>query len=163
MWPTDFSKIRLRPGGLTYIYNISTGYFFKPPFGMDIPKGKSFNPYYDHMIIGMPRQLHDGLIEYEDGTPASAPQMAFDVSNFISYMQRRGGYKRPDKMVRMYMFITGFALIYPFKYFKTKAYYRNLLCVRWEMYSVRDGLYYKHFKTGSANSRSYQFRGTMWA
>jgi len=34
----------------------------------------------------MPRQLHDGLIEYEDGTPASAPQMAFDVANFISYM-----------------------------------------------------------------------------
>jgi len=25
------------------------------------------------MIIGMPRQLHDGLIDYEDGTPASTP------------------------------------------------------------------------------------------
>jgi ubiquinol-cytochrome c reductase cytochrome c1 subunit len=61
------------------------------------------------------------------------------------------------------MLITGFFLLFPFKYFKTKAYYRNLLCLRWEMYSVRDGLYYKHFKTGSANARAYQFRGVMWA
>ena len=28
----------------------------------------------------MPRQLYDGLIDYEDGTPASAPQMANDVA-----------------------------------------------------------------------------------
>lgn len=40
---------------------------------MDIPKGKHFNPYFDHMIIGMPRQLHDGMIDYDDGTPASTP------------------------------------------------------------------------------------------
>jgi ubiquinol-cytochrome c reductase cytochrome c1 subunit len=52
VWPTDFSKIKLRPGGINYIYNISTGYHFTPPFGMDVPKGKSFNPYFDHMIIG---------------------------------------------------------------------------------------------------------------
>merc|ERR1719195_2308416 len=30
-------------------------------------------PYNDHMIIAMPPQLHDGMIEYEDGTPSSAP------------------------------------------------------------------------------------------
>lgn len=89
--------------------------------------------------------------------------MAFDVSNFIAYMQRRTGYKRPDKMTRAYMVLFGFAILYPFKFFKTKAFYRNLLSVRWEMYAVRDGLYYKHFKTGGFNSRAYQFRGTLWA
>ncbi len=55
VWPTDFSKIRLRPGGLNYIYNILTGYHYKAPKGLDVPKGKSFNPYFDHMIIGMAR------------------------------------------------------------------------------------------------------------
>jgi cytochrome c1 len=25
------------------------------------------------MIIAMPPQLHDGMIEYDDGTPASGP------------------------------------------------------------------------------------------
>ena len=28
VWPTDFSKIRFRPGGLNYIYNILTGYHY---------------------------------------------------------------------------------------------------------------------------------------
>ena len=42
-------------GGLNYIYNVLTGYHYKAPHGMDVPKGKHFNPYFDHMIIGMPR------------------------------------------------------------------------------------------------------------
>ena len=54
----------MRPGGINYIYNILTGYNFQPPYGIDVPKGKHFNPYFDHMIIGMPRQLFDGLIDY---------------------------------------------------------------------------------------------------
>jgi ubiquinol-cytochrome c reductase cytochrome c1 subunit len=81
------------------VYNILTGYHYKAPQGMDVPKGKSFNPYFDHMIIGMPRQLYDGLLDYEDGTPASTPQMAYDVTNFINYVQRRVGYRKPDKYV----------------------------------------------------------------
>lgn len=55
VWPVDLSKIRLRPGGVNYIYNLLTGYHYKSPYGIDIPKGKYFNPYFDHMIIGMPR------------------------------------------------------------------------------------------------------------
>lgn len=139
-----------------------TGYHYKPPKGIDIPKGKSFNPYFDHMILGMPRQLVDGLLEYDDGTPASAPQMAYDVSNFINFVQRRAGYRRPDKQVRLWMVATGVLMLWPFKYLKTKAYYRNLLSVRWEMYAVRDGVYYNHFKKGGRNSRGDQFRGAYW-
>jgi len=60
------------------------------------------------------------------------------------------------------MVLTGCALLYPFKYLKTKAYYRNLLSVRWEMYAVRDGVYYKHFKHGGKNSRAHQFRGNYF-
>ena len=52
------------------------------------------------LLIGMARQLHDGLLDYDDGTPASTPQMAYDVSNFIGFMQRRSGYRHPDKMVK---------------------------------------------------------------
>jgi ubiquinol-cytochrome c reductase cytochrome c1 subunit len=61
------------------------------------------------------------------------------------------------------MILTGFALIFPFSYFKNRAFYRNLLSVRWEMYAVRDGVYYNHFKKGMKNSRAIQFRGTYWA
>lgn len=66
-------------------------------------------------------------------------------------------------MVRFYMIFTGVCLLLPFKYLKTRAYFRNLLSVRWEMYAVRDGVYYNHFKTGARNSRAYQFKGKVWA
>ncbi len=39
----------------------------------------------------------------------------------------------------------------------------NKMIVRWEMYAVRDGIYYNHFRKGARNSRAYQFRGKVWA
>jgi len=57
-WPADFSKIRLRPGGINYIYNILTGYGYTAPGGVDVPEGKYFNPYFDHFVIGMPRVFY---------------------------------------------------------------------------------------------------------
>lgn len=162
VWPTDFSKLRLRPGGMNYIYNILTGYHFKAPFGLDVPQGKYFNPYFDHMVIGMPRQLYDGLLDYEDGTPASTPQMAYDVSNFINYVQRRAGYQRPDKAVRRFMIITGILLMAPIGFIRTKCLLNSLMCVRWEAYAVRDGLYYKHFKKSVRNSRANATRNNLY-
>ena len=73
------------------------------------------------MIIGMPRQLRDGLLDYEDGTPASTPQMANDVANFIFFMQRRVGWRRNDKMARQTMVMFGILLLLPLKYLKTKG------------------------------------------
>lgn len=90
----------------------------------------SYRRYFDHMIIGMPRQLYDGLIEYEDGTPASTPQMANDVSNFITFMQRRTGHSYPDKQIRKWMLVVGFLLLFPLRYLKTHAYYRSILSNR---------------------------------
>lgn len=82
------------------------------------------------MIIGMPRQLHDGLIDYEDGTPASTPQMANDVSNFLFFLQRRSGWRRSDKKVRQTMTLIGILMLLPFAYVKTQGYFRSLLCTR---------------------------------
>jgi len=163
VWPTDFSKIRLRPGSIVYVYNILTGYNFKQPYGTDVPKGKYFNPYFDHMIIGMPRQLYDGLIDYDDGTPASTPQMAYDVTNFISYMQRRVGGKRPDRMFRYYLITFAMICLTPLRYVLTNATFRNFLSYRFEAYAVRDGLYYKHFRTGQKSIKAHYWRGKVWA
>lgn len=163
VWPTDFSKIRMRPGGINYIYNILTGYHYNNPAGVDVPKGKYFNPYFDHMVIGMPRQLFDGMIDYKDGTPVSAPQMAYDVSNFISYMNRRAGGKYPDRVYRLWVVMAGIALLYPLRYLKVKAHFRSLLSIRNEMYSVRDGVYYKHFRYGQKQTKALYWKGKMWA
>jgi len=102
------------------------------------------------------------LVDYEDGTPASTPQMAYDVSTFIAYMQRRTGARKPDFHVLWHMIWTGVLLLTPFKFWKTKALYKNLLCMRYEMYAVRDGVYYHHLKKGMKNSRAHQYRHTMF-
>lgn len=114
------------------------------------------------MIIGMPRQLHDGMLEYEDGTPASTPQMANDVANFLFFMQRRVGWRRNDKMVRQSMVMFGILLLFPLKYLKTQGYFRSLLCTRTEAYAVRDNLGYKHWKTGMRSIKALHYRGAYW-
>lgn len=114
------------------------------------------------MIIGMTRQLNDGMIEFEDGTPASTPQMANDVANFITYMQRREGYKRPDKQVRKTMVALGLLLIYPIKWIKMGGYTRAMLSYRTEAYAVRDSLSYKHWKTGMKSVKAVNYRGNYW-
>lgn len=43
------------------------------------------DPYFPGGAIGMARVLYDGLVEYEDGTPATTSQMAKDVVTFLSW------------------------------------------------------------------------------
>jgi ubiquinol-cytochrome c reductase cytochrome c1 subunit len=114
------------------------------------------------MIIGMRRPLSDGLIDYEDGTPASTPQMANDVANFIFFMQRRDGHRRNDKLARQTMIFLGMLLILPIRYVRTKGLYRNLLSTRTEAYAIRDGLGYKHWKTGMRSNKAYHYRNEYW-
>lgn len=57
----------------------------------DLPEGHAeggayFNPYAQSGAIMMPRPLYDGMIEYKDGTPASTPQMAADVTSFLIWL-----------------------------------------------------------------------------
>jgi ubiquinol-cytochrome c reductase cytochrome c1 subunit len=60
------------------------------------------------------------------------------------------------------MIMTGFLLCLPFAYLKTAGFYRNLISVRYEMYAVRDGLYYKNFKSGQNSVRAFNYRGNFW-
>jgi len=84
--PPDLSLIvKARHGGVDYIWNLLTGYPEDPPAGAQVQSGLSFNPYFPGTGIGMARVLYDGLIEYEDGTPASGSQMAKDVAEFLNW------------------------------------------------------------------------------
>ena len=160
--PQDFSKIRLRPGNINYIYNILTGYNYNAPYGLDVPKGKYFNPYFDHMIIGMPRQLYDGMIDYDDGTPTSTPQMAYDVATYITYMQRRSGGKNPDRQMRQHSVFFSCALMVPLLIFALKGNFKNYMSYRQEIYAVRDGIYYSHFKSGMKSTVAQRLRGKYY-
>ena len=84
--PPDLSLIvKARHGGCNYIFSLLTGYPEEPPAGAHVQSGLYFNPYFPGTGIAMPQQLYDGLVEYEDGTPATASQMAKDVVEFLNW------------------------------------------------------------------------------
>jgi ubiquinol-cytochrome c reductase cytochrome c1 subunit len=141
VWPPDLSKATSHnPGLINYPYNLMTGYHYNPPFGLDVPEGRHFNPYYDHMIIAMPPQLHDGMIEYDDGTPASAPQMAHDVSEYLMFVSRA---KVPDTKMFIYLVLGITFTLYPLSYLFTKYHFVNCHSYRFEAYALKSGGYKK--------------------
>lgn len=84
-YPPDLSLIVIaRDGGEDYIFSLLTGYT-DPPAGMHIEDGQHFNPYFPDGAIGMAQALYDEVIEYTDGTPASASQLAKDVTTFLAW------------------------------------------------------------------------------
>jgi len=80
-------------GGENYIFSLLTGYnwgngeigFDIPPFAPKLRPGQFWNPYMPGCVIGMPPPLSDGILEYDDGTPATVSQMAKDVINFLKW------------------------------------------------------------------------------
>lgn len=85
-YPPDLSlMVKARHGGCDYIFALLTGYPEEPPAGAQVGAGLNFNPYFPGTGIGMARVLYDGLIEYEDGTPATTSQMAKDVVQFLNW------------------------------------------------------------------------------
>ena len=84
--PPDLSlMVKARHGGCNYIFSLITGYPEDPPAGASLAPGLNFNPYFPGTGIGMARALYDGLVEYEDGTPATTTQMAKDVVEFLNW------------------------------------------------------------------------------
>ncbi|KIW03313.1 cytochrome c1, heme protein, mitochondrial [Verruconis gallopava] len=84
--PPDLSLIvKARHGGCDYIFSLLTGYPEEPPAGATVQAGLNFNPYFPGTGIAMARVLYDGLVEYEDGTPATTSQMAKDVVEFLNW------------------------------------------------------------------------------
>lgn len=84
-YPPDLSLIVIaREGGEDYIFSLLTGYT-EPPAGIHLEDGQYFNPYFLDGAIGMPQLLYDEVIEYSDGTPASASQLAKDVTTFLAW------------------------------------------------------------------------------
>jgi len=83
--PPDLSLIvKARHGGIDYIFSLLTGYV-DPPAGVEMRDGMNYNPYFPGGAISMARVLFDGLVEYDDGTPATTSQMAKDVSTFLHW------------------------------------------------------------------------------
>ena len=84
-YPPDLSlMVKARHYGIDYIVALLTGYV-EPPAGKVMLPGLHYNPYFPGGAIAMAKQLNDGQVEYEDGTPATEAQMAKDVACFLAW------------------------------------------------------------------------------
>jgi len=83
--PPDLSlMVKARHDGANYVFSLMNGYI-EAPAGKVVPAGLHYNPYFPGAQIAMSKQLSDGQVEYEDGTPATEAQMAKDVACFLAW------------------------------------------------------------------------------
>ncbi|XP_063980004.1 cytochrome c1, heme protein, mitochondrial-like [Diachasmimorpha longicaudata] len=84
-YPPDLSyMVNARHNGENYVFSLLTGYC-DPPAGIPLREGQYFNPYFPGGAIGMGQVIYDEVLEYEDGTPATASQVAKDVVTFLMW------------------------------------------------------------------------------
>ncbi|KAJ3332682.1 cytochrome c1 [Blyttiomyces sp. JEL0837] len=84
-YPPDLSCIaRARHGEEDYIWNLLLGYT-EPPPGVTLRDGLHFNRYFPGGAISMARSIYDEVVDYEDGTPNNASQIAKDISVFLAW------------------------------------------------------------------------------
>jgi ubiquinol-cytochrome c reductase cytochrome c1 subunit len=84
-YPPDLSLMaKARMYKEDYIFALLLGYR-EPPAGISVNPGMHYNPYFAGGQIAMPQQLMDGMLDYDDGTPSTASQMAKDVSVFLAW------------------------------------------------------------------------------
>lgn len=97
--PPDLSCIaRARHGEENYIFALLMGYT-EPPVGVSIREGLHYNPYFPGGAISMARVVYDEVVDYEDGTPNNASQIAKDVSSFLIW----ASYPEHDERKKMGM------------------------------------------------------------
>ena len=102
--PVDLSLIVLaREGGEDYIFSLLTGYC-DPPAGIEIREGLVYNAYFLGGAIGMPQQLFDGSVEYEDGKSAREVFLAGSSTvRCLHHSSRHSCHCQPDGKGCLYL------------------------------------------------------------
>jgi ubiquinol-cytochrome c reductase cytochrome c1 subunit len=91
--PPDLSLMtKARHNGSAYVYSLLTGYEKQPAALLKqfpdakTPTGLHYNPYFANLNIAMtPPLTTEGQVTFDDGTKATVPQMAKDVSAFLTW------------------------------------------------------------------------------
>jgi len=113
--PPDLSFITsARHGGEDYIFSLLTGYC-DPPAGIEVREGMHYNPFFPGGVLGMAKSLFNEAIEYDDGTPATASQLAKDVVTFLRWAAEPEHDDRKRMGIKMLMigsFLTAIAFYY---------------------------------------------------
>ena len=103
--PPDLSLVtKSRIGGPDYIYGLMIGYKDEPE-GMEMAEGMAYNMFFPGHQIAMPAPLSDELVEYADGTEATVPQMAKDVTAFLVWAAEPELEERKRMGVKVVLFL----------------------------------------------------------
>lgn len=83
--PPDLSLMaKARANGPNYLYALLTGYS-EPPAGEEMNEGMYYNSAFPGHQIAMAPPIADDLVEFSDGTPATADQMTRDLVTFLTF------------------------------------------------------------------------------
>lgn len=115
--PPDLSLMaKARKGGPDYIFSLMQGFEETVPEGHVVPDGKFYNKYFPGGNISMPPQLMEDLVTYSDGTKATVPQMAEDITAFLNWTAEPELDARKSLGLKVMIFLAVFtALLYALK------------------------------------------------
>jgi ubiquinol-cytochrome c reductase cytochrome c1 subunit len=104
--PPDQSLIiKAREDGPNYVHALMNGYEDPPPEGVKVPEGQYYNNNFPGHFLAMPPPLHDGQLEYDDGTQATVDQMSRDVVQFLSWASSPEMETRKQMGVKVVLFL----------------------------------------------------------
>jgi len=110
--PPDLSLIvKARHDGANYLYSLITGYS-DAPADHEVTEGKFYNAYFKGGQISMIPPLSEGVLEYEDGTPATTEQMAKDVVQFLAYVSEPKLNERHHLGMKVVLFLLAMTIIF---------------------------------------------------
>ena len=130
-YPPDLSLIvKARHGGPDYLFALLTGYK-DPPAGVPARETQYYNPYFAGGWIGMPAPLSDGAVEYEDGTPNNATQMAKDVTQFLAWAAEP---EADERKLMGFKFMTALTICFMFTWYYKRVRWSPVKNRRLEIY-----------------------------
>lgn len=118
-FPPDLTYIvSARHGAEDYIFSLLTGYC-DAPAGVQLREGQYYNPYFTGGATSMAQAIYDEVIEYEDGTPAYASQLAKDICTFLKWAAEPEHDQRKQMILKSF-FMFSFLCIISFYYKRHK-------------------------------------------
>ena len=110
--PPDLSlMVKARHDGTNYIYSLLTGYS-DAPADVTVADGMMYNAYFKGGQISMAPPLSEGIIDYQDGTPATQEQLARDVVQFLSFVAEPKLEARKHMGVNVLLFLLAMTIIF---------------------------------------------------
>lgn len=109
--PPDLSLMAKSRAALdNHVPNIMTGYM-DAPAGCEVPEGQYYNAHFPGYKIGMAPPLAEGLVEFNDGTPATVEQMVVDLNQFLTFVAEPKLEERKQMGVKLVVFLLIFTIM----------------------------------------------------